>query len=113
MPDTGDLAADLEALILATIEEMTDPARERLLRAVTAEIQGDDPLAAELPDRLLTPQLRAVAARMSRAGITEAEEGVELLCGAVFHRWLLRTRPFMTAWVKAHVARTLRAVAQD
>ncbi|MDO9378840.1 MAG: TetR/AcrR family transcriptional regulator [Nocardioidaceae bacterium] len=109
VPDTGDLAADLEALILATVEEMTDPPMNRLLRAVTADIQSDDPLASELSTRLLAPQLDAVTARVARAGITDPEEAVELLYGAVLHRWLLRTRPFTTAWVKAHVARTLRA----
>lgn len=112
VPDSGDLAADLETLVLATIEEMTDPSMERLLRAVTVQIQSDDALAAELSARLLAPQLRAVAARMSRAGITEANEAVELLYGAVLHRWLLRTQPFTTTWVRAHVARTIRAVEQ-
>lgn len=113
VPDTGDLAADLEVLIAATIEEMTDPVIEPLLRAVAAEIQGDDPLAVELWARLLDPQLRAVASRLARAGIIDAEESVELLYGAVLHRWLLRGQPFTTAWVKAHVGRVLRALAQQ
>lgn len=112
VPDTGDLAADLEALILATVEEMTDPPMDKLLRAVAAEIQSDDPVALELSTQLLVPQLDAVSARMARGGITEPDEAVELLYGAVLHRWLLRTRPFTTTWVAAHVTRTLRAFQQ-
>lgn len=112
VPDTGDLAADLEALILGTVEEMTDPSMEKLLRAVAAEVQSDDHLASELSTRLLVPQLNAVIARMARGGIAEPEEAAEMLYGAILHRWLLRTRPFTTAWVTAHVARTLRAFEQ-
>lgn len=109
IPETGDLATDLEVLILATVEEMTDPSMDKLLRAVASEIQSDDRLASELSTRLLAPQLDAVTARVTRGGIADPEEAVELLYGAVLHRWLLRTRPFTTAWVRAHVARTLRA----
>ncbi len=113
VPDTGDLAADLETLLLMTIEEMTDPETEPLLRAVAAEIQTSQSVATELGARLLTPQLRAVEARMASAGISDAQEGVELLYGAVLHRWLLRTQTFTPAWVRAHVKRTLRAVAEQ
>lgn len=109
IPETGDLAADLEVLILATVEEMTNPPMDKLLRAIAAEIQSDDRLASEMSTRLLGPQLNAVTARLARGGIADPQEAVELLYGAVLHRWLLRTRPFTAAWVTAHVARTLRA----
>lgn len=110
VPDTGDLTHDLETLLLATITELTDPATERMLRAVTAEIQTDDALGGQLRARLLEPQLHAVEQRFARGGVADAEAAVELFYGPVFHRWLLRTKPFDADWVRAHVRRTLRAV---
>lgn len=110
VPDTGDLARDLETLLLATIEEMTDPVTDRMLRAVTAEIQTDELLAAQLNERLLWPQLAAVEARLVRGGVPESEAPamVELLYGPMFHRWLLRTGPLTGAWAAAHLQRVLR-----
>lgn len=110
VPNSGDLFTDLETLLVATVKELTDPAKEGLFRAVAAEIQADDPLAAELRNRLLAPQFHAVAVRLRCSGIEAADEGVELLYGAVFHRWLLQTQPFTSEWVSAHVVRTLRAL---
>ncbi|WP_406629205.1 TetR/AcrR family transcriptional regulator [Amycolatopsis sp. WGS_07] len=111
IPDTGDLRADLETLVAGMIAELTDPATDRLLRAVTAELQTDPAVGAEVLDRLLGPQLRALAARLARAGVESPEDGAELLLGPVFHRWLLRTRPFTEDWPAAHVERVLRAVS--
>ncbi len=109
VPDTGDLARDLENLLLTTAEEMTNPATDRLLRAVTAEIQTRENLAEQLRVRLLEPQFRAVERRIARGGVEDAEAAAELLYGPVFHRWLLRTKPIDPDWVRAHVTRTLRA----
>lgn len=109
VPDTGDLAADLELLVVATIAELTDPAVEPLLRSLTAAIQTDAPLAEQYRERLLAPQLTAVAERLRRGGVTDADDTAELLLGAVLHRWLLRSRPFEPGWPAAHVGRVLRA----
>ncbi|MYW95794.1 TetR/AcrR family transcriptional regulator [Amycolatopsis rubida] len=111
IPDTGDLRADLETLVHGMIAELTDPATDRLLRAVTAELQTDPAIGAEVLDRLLGPQLRAIADRLARAEAACPEDGAELLLGPVFHRWLLRTRPFPEDWPAAHVDRVLRAVS--
>ncbi|SMH42555.1 transcriptional regulator, TetR family [Rathayibacter oskolensis] len=110
VPDTGDLAADLELLLVETIAELTDPTREALLRSLTAAIQTDAALAEQYRELLLTPQLAAVAERLRRGGVAEADEAAELLLGAVLHRWLLRSRPFEPGWPAAHVRRVLRAL---
>lgn len=112
VPDTGDLGRDLRTLLLATVEELVDPATERMLRAVIAEIQTDEVLAGQMLHRLLTRQLAAVGARLERGGVAagEAPEVVELLYGPLFHRWLLRTGPLTCEWVDRHVARTLRCL---
>ncbi|GAA2176578.1 TetR/AcrR family transcriptional regulator [Agrococcus versicolor] len=111
VPDSGDLAADLRLLIAGMVGELTDPVHGALLRAVTADILGDEALAAQHRELLLRPQLAAIADRLARAGVTDAEDAAELLVGPVLHRWLLRTRRFDEAWVAAHVGRVLRAVA--
>jgi AcrR family transcriptional regulator len=110
VPDTGDLAADLHTLVVQTLAELADPTFDRLLRAVTAELQTDEELAAQLRVHLLEPQLRAVGERMARAGVAETHAGVELLFGPIFHRWLLRTGTFEKDWADDHVARVLLAL---
>ncbi|QGK68829.1 TetR family transcriptional regulator [Allosaccharopolyspora coralli] len=110
VPDTGQLANDLEALLLATVAEMNDAAHDTMLRAVTAEIQTDPALATDLRTRLLDPQLRAVAARLAEAGVQDPAAITELLYGPMFHRWLLRTGPLDTDWAQAHLQRVLKAI---
>lgn len=108
VPDTGDLAADLEALATETIEELCDPTQEPLLRAVTAEIQFDEALASQFRELLLIPQLRAISSRFRLAQVPAPDDAAELFVAPIFHRWLLRTYPFDEVWVRSHVARVLR-----
>ncbi|WP_152363652.1 TetR/AcrR family transcriptional regulator [Microlunatus speluncae] len=112
VPDSGDLAADLELLVAATIADLLEPGQDRLLRAMMAEVQTDPALADELRDRLLGPQLAAVAERLRVGGVEDPEGAVELLYGPILHRWLLRTGPFGAGWAAAHVRRVLRAVGR-
>lgn len=100
LPDTGDFESDLRAVLRGTVAALTEPATDRLQRAITAEIQTDLVVADELVHRLLRPQLDATAARITAAvQAGQAGESVnpqlaaELLFGPVFHRWLLRTGP--------------------
>lgn len=111
VPDSGNLATDLEELATATIAELTDPIQEPLLRAVTAELQSDDGLAAQFLDRLLGPQISAISNRFSQGQVPDPDDAAELFVGPIFHRWFLRTRPFDSQWVAAHVARTLRSTS--
>lgn len=113
VPDSGDLRADLTALATGMVDELTDSTQERLLRAVTAELQADDALAAQFRDLLLAPQLTAIADRLRQADARDPEDVAELFVGAIFHRWLLRSRPFDTEWVTAHVERVLRSVGAN
>lgn len=107
VPDTGDLQADLTLLATATVAELTDPLQDKLLRAVTAEIQTNDALAEQYRELLLTPQLAAIAARLKRGGRADAEDVAELFLGPILHRWLLRTRSFDEEWIDNHVARVI------
>jgi AcrR family transcriptional regulator len=111
VPNSGDLATDLNILVAATIAELTDPTHEPLLRAVTADIQTDEALAAQFHDRLLMPQLSAISDRLREGSIDDPDAVAELLLGPILHRWLLRTRPFEASWASAHVQRVLRGSA--
>lgn len=111
VPDSGDLPGDLILLLEQTIQELTSPTTEPLLRAVTAAIQADSELAREYRERLLEPQMSAVAQRLARGGAPEPEAAAELLLGPVLHRWLLRSGGFDDVWVERHVDRALRGAA--
>lgn len=109
VPNSGDLDVDLAALATGMIDELSDPTQERLLRAVTAELQSDDALAAQFRELLLTPQLTAISDRLRASDVRDPDDVTELFVGPIFHRWLLRSRPFDAEWVTAHVERVLRA----
>ncbi|ORM36756.1 TetR/AcrR family transcriptional regulator [Williamsia sp. 1135] len=111
VPNTGKLAADLETLAAATIAELTDPTQEPLLRAVTAEIQADENLAAQYRDLLFRPQFSGISDRLREGNVSDPDAVTEVFIGPIFHRWLLRTGPFDAAWVAGHVALTLRAAS--
>jgi AcrR family transcriptional regulator len=114
VPDTGDLAADLGSALRKSVSYMTDPANDNLLRAVTAEMQYDAGLAADVRDRLMRPQFDAIAERIRRAAPTGPDGRpvdpvvtAELLVGPVFHRWLLRTGPLDDGYLDCLVDQVL------
>jgi AcrR family transcriptional regulator len=97
LPDTGDLRADLGAVLRATVAEFADPKLSATTRAITIETLADEALAEQVRDQLLRPQLDAVKARLragQEAGQVRADidldQAVELLFGPLYHRWLLR-----------------------
>ncbi|MFJ9677201.1 TetR/AcrR family transcriptional regulator [Streptomyces sp. NPDC101194] len=117
IPDTGDLAADLRAVLRATVDELTDPAFEAPTRALAAEGIVDPRLGAEFVQKLLDPSLQLYAARLraaQEAGQVRADVdpriALELLVGPLTHRWLLRTLPLTHAYVDTIVDYTLRGL---
>jgi len=110
IPNTGDLSSDLLTLAMGMIAELTDPSEEALLRAVTADLQSDAALAAQYRELLLRPQLRAISARLDDAGVPASGDAAELFVGPIFYRWLLRSQPFDSEWISAHVGRVIRGI---
>jgi AcrR family transcriptional regulator len=117
IPDTGDLESDLRGLIRATVAELRDAPTDRLQRALVAEIQGDLDVANDLVERLLQPQMQAVAARIEAAVLAgQASESVdpevvlELIFGPIVHRWLLRTGELSDAYSDRLTAAVMRAL---
>ncbi|MDQ0984156.1 TetR/AcrR family transcriptional regulator [Streptomyces sp. V2I9] len=109
-PDTGDLAADLKAVLRATVDELNDPVLEAVTRALTAEGIVDAKLGAEFVHQLLDPQLALYVTRLraaQEAGHVRADVdpriALELLIGPLMHRWLLRTLPLTHAYADAIV----------
>jgi len=117
LPNTGNIERDLRTVVRAVIVELEDPRYGSLLRALTAETQGDTSLARELVVRLLGPQISATVDRLrvaQQAGEimqgVDLSIGVELLYGPVFHRWLLRTAPLGETYADAVVRMALAAM---
>ncbi|MFJ2023398.1 TetR/AcrR family transcriptional regulator [Streptomyces sp. NPDC087897] len=109
-PDTGDLAADLKAVLRATVDELNDPVLEAVTRALTAEGIVDAKVGAEFVHQLLDPQLALYVTRLraaQEAGHVRADvdprTALELLIGPLMHRWLLRTLPLTHAYADAIV----------
>jgi AcrR family transcriptional regulator len=116
LPDTGDLAADLRAVLLTTIDELAEPAFERRYRALITAIQDDAALAGSLHDQLLRPWLDATRHRLRaapearRASELDLEVVTEQLYGAVYYRWLLRTGPLSSAYADVLVDHAVRSL---
>ena len=117
LPDTGDVAADLRAVMRATVAEFADPAFEGPIRALNAEIINDPALAAQYREKLAGPVDEAKKDRLrsaQRAGqlATDADLdlALELLYAPLYQRWLLRTGPLTPDYADALVEAFLRAM---
>jgi AcrR family transcriptional regulator len=118
LPDTGDVAADIRMVVRAIVAELADPALSGTTRALMSEMQDDLEFADMVRERLLGPQLAAIADRLraaQHAGQLRADldlsVAVELLVGPLYHRWLLRTAPLTEAYADAVTDLALRALA--
>ncbi|KUN87065.1 TetR/AcrR family transcriptional regulator [Streptomyces griseoruber] len=100
LPDTGDLAADLKAVLRATVDELLDPRFEAPARALTAEGVVNEPLGREFVAKLLEPQLQLYVDRLRsaqragqlRPGI-DPRIALELFVSPLAQRWLQYTGP--------------------
>ena len=100
LPDTGDLAADLKAVLRATVDELLDPRFEAPARALTAEGVVDERLGRQFVAKLLEPQLQLYVDRLNsaqragqlRPGI-DPRIALELFVSPLAQRWLQYTGP--------------------
>lgn len=118
LPDTGDLAADLRAVLRPAADELSDPSLDRTYRAITTEILNDPALSAEYRTRLLDPLLEATRERLRSARTagqlapdTDLDLAVELLYGPLHYRWLHQLGPLTHAHADLLVDAALRALA--
>ncbi|MET9156895.1 TetR/AcrR family transcriptional regulator [Streptomyces parvulus] len=100
IPDTGDLAADLKAVLRTTVDELRDPAFEVPSRALAAEGLVDEKLGRRFVAKLLEPSLQLYADRLRAAqdaGQVRPEIdpriALELFVSPLAQRWLQHTAP--------------------
>lgn len=118
VPDTGDLAADLKAVLRATVDELNDPVTAAPVRALAAEGIVDPVLGAQFVGRLLDPRTRPYETRLraaQEAGEVRADVdpriALELLLAPLTHRWLLRNLPLTHAYADRVVDHALRGLS--
>ncbi|WP_106401246.1 TetR/AcrR family transcriptional regulator [Actinocorallia populi] len=116
LPDTGDIEADLKAVMRATVAEFADPEFEKPIRALNNEIINDPDLAAQYREKLALPVDAAKKERLrsaQRAGQLAADADLDLvlevLYAPLFQRWLHRSGPLTPEYADALVDITLRA----
>ncbi|GHI08169.1 TetR family transcriptional regulator [Streptomyces cellostaticus] len=118
IPDTGDLAADLKAVLRATVDELLDPRFEAPARALAAEGLVNDQLGREFVTKLLEPQLQLYVDRLRSAQDTGAVRpdadpriALELFVSPLTQRWLQRTAPVSHAYTDTLVDYALYGLA--
>ncbi len=118
LPDTGDLEADLTAVLVATVEELADPAFDRALRGLTAAIIEDPELSRAYQDRLEEPMRELKKRRLRRAqqaGQLDADVDLDLAVDLVFapvaQRWTQRSGDLTPDGARAIVRHALRGLS--
>jgi AcrR family transcriptional regulator len=100
IPDTGDLEADLKAVLRATVDELLDPKFEVPSRALAAEGVVNKQVGVEFVTKLLEPQLQLYVKRLRSAQEQGAVRpdidpriALELFVSPLAQRWLQYTGP--------------------
>jgi len=118
LPDTGDLEADLTAVLVATVEEFADPDFDRALRGLTAAVIEDAELALAYRERLDGPMRELKKRRLRRAqeaGQLDPDVDLDLAVDLVFapiaQRWTERSGDLTPDGARAVVRHALRGLA--
>jgi AcrR family transcriptional regulator len=100
VPDTGDVAADLKAVLRSTVDELLDARFEVPSRALAAEGVVNEQLGRVFVAKLLEPSLRLYAERVRAAQAAgqirpeiDPRIALELFVSPLAQRWLQRTGP--------------------
>lgn len=114
LPDSGDLRADLIAVLEAAVAELRDPAFAVPLRALTVAVLEDPELAAEYEHRLDAPMRELKKARLraaQRAGQLpsdlDLDVAVDMLFAPVAQRWSSTGEPPSDDYVRTLVETVL------
>ena len=118
IPDTGDLAADLKAVLRATVDELKDPRFDAPSRALAAEGLVNEPLGREYVAKLLEPSLQLYVDRLrsaQEAGEVRADIdpriALELFVSPLAQRWLQHTGPISYEYTDTLVEYALHGIA--
>ncbi|MFE9018454.1 TetR/AcrR family transcriptional regulator [Streptomyces sp. NPDC007808] len=100
IPDTGDIAADLKAVLRLTVDQLKDPRFEIPSRALAAEGLVDEELGRVFVAKLLEPSLQLYVDRVRSAQAAgqvrpdvDPRIALELWVSPLAQRWLQHTGP--------------------
>ncbi|WP_030508458.1 TetR/AcrR family transcriptional regulator [Microbispora rosea] len=117
LPDTGDLEADLKAVLRATVAELNDPRYDEPMRALNTEILHDPALAAAYAERLDGPmkelkrqRLRSAQRAGQLSGDLDLDVAIEMLWGPLLNRWLQRGGPLTPEYADTVVETALHGL---
>ncbi|WP_432869888.1 TetR/AcrR family transcriptional regulator [Microbispora rosea] len=117
LPDTGDLEADLKAVLRATVAELLDPRYDEPMRALNTEILHDPALAAAYAERLDGPmkelkrqRLRSAQRAGQLSGDLDLDVAIEMLWGPLLNRWLQRSGPLTPEYADTVVETALHGL---
>ncbi|MFJ5727832.1 TetR/AcrR family transcriptional regulator [Streptomyces paradoxus] len=117
-PDTGDLAADVKAVLRATVDQMRDPRFDVPSRALAAEGIVNEQLGRELVAKLMQPSLDLYIGRLraaQEAGQVRPEIdpriALEFFISPLAQRWLQRTGPISYEYTDSLVDYALHGLA--
>ena len=118
IPDTGDLAADLKAVLRATVDQLTDPRFEVPSRALAAEGLVNEQVGRVFVAKLLEPSLQLYVDRLraaQEAGQVRPEIdpriALELFVSPLAQRWLQHTGPISYDYTDTLVDYALHGLA--
>ncbi|WP_155055088.1 TetR/AcrR family transcriptional regulator [Streptomyces blattellae] len=118
IPDTGDLAADLKAVLRLTVDELQDPRFEAPSRALAAEGVVNEKLGRIFVAKLLAPSLDLYADRVraaQEAGQVRPDVdpriALELWVSPLAQRWLQYTGPISYEYTDTLVDYALHGIA--
>ncbi|MEU6475516.1 TetR/AcrR family transcriptional regulator [Streptomyces sp. NPDC047017] len=118
IPDTGDLAADLKAVLRLTVDQMSDPRFTAPARALAAEGLVNEQLGRQLVAELLEPQLQLYVHRLRAAQDAGAVRpdadpriALELFVSPIAQRWLQYTGPLTYEYTDTLVDYALHGLA--
>lgn len=118
IPDTGDFAADLKAVLRATVDQLYDPKFEAPSRALAAEGVVNEQLGRVFVTKLLEPSLQLHADRLRAAQAAgqvrpeiDPRIALELFVSPLAQRWLQYTGPISYAYTDTLVDYALYGLA--
>lgn len=117
LPDTGDIQADLTAVLRATVEEFNDPRFDTPMRALSTEIAHDPALAEMYAERLDRPMRELKKDRLRSAQRTgelpaelDLDVAIDMVWGPLHNRWLHRSGPLTPEYAESLVAVALNGL---
>lgn len=118
IPDTGDLAADIKAVLRATVDQLTDPRFEAPSWALAAEGVVNEQVGREFTAKLMEPSIQLYVDRLraaQEAGQVRADLdpriALEFFISPLAQRWLQYTGPISYEYTDALVDYALHGLA--